>query len=53
MKEKIPIILSLKITKLNPPYFWLGGGEVDLKLRLYIKEFIQIMKPFITDISLS
>jgi hypothetical protein len=30
MKTDIPIILCESITKLQPNYFWLGGGEVDV-----------------------
>ena len=29
---RMPIILSKRITELNPQCFWLGGGEVDTKI---------------------
>lgn len=33
MATRLPIILSHKIAALQPDFFWLGGGEVDLKVR--------------------
>ncbi|CAN6476633.1 unnamed protein product [Victoria cruziana] len=47
MKTDIPVILDEAITKLNPDFFWLGGGEVDLKLGIRTSQFIQFIKPFI------
>ncbi|KAL9666316.1 hypothetical protein QQ045_000644 [Rhodiola kirilowii] len=47
MKTDIPVIVDEAITKLNPEYFWLGGGEVDLKLGIRTSEFIKFAKPFI------
>lgn len=49
MRTDIPVILSDAVVKLNPRFFWLGGGEVDLKLGLRTDDFIRIVKPFITD----
>jgi hypothetical protein len=43
--------LSHHIEKLNPNYFWLGGGEVDLKLAVDTKQFIKSMNPIIADIT--
>eukprot|EP00250_Pteridium_aquilinum_P008822 c18235_g1_i2 orf=127-849(+) len=51
MKTPIPIILSDAILKLQPPFFWLGGGEVDLKLGLSTEDFIKMFNPFIADCS--
>lgn len=45
----VQVILSDAIVKLSPRFFWLGGGEVDLKLGLQTDDFIRIVKPFITD----
>ena len=39
------------IVKLNPDFFWLGGGEVDLKLGARTTEFIKFVKPFIVNCS--
>ncbi|KAL4027012.1 hypothetical protein IC575_015463 [Cucumis melo] len=47
MKTDIPVILDEAIVKLNPDYFWLGGGEIDLKLGIRTSEFINFVKPFI------
>lgn len=39
------------ITKLKPDFFWLGGGEVDLKLGIKTPEFIDAVKPFLVNCS--
>jgi hypothetical protein len=49
----LQVILSDAIAKLEPDYFWLGGGEVDLKLGIKTLDFTQIVKPFITDCTYS
>ncbi|KAL0312869.1 UNVERIFIED_CONTAM: hypothetical protein Sradi_5686200 [Sesamum radiatum] len=51
MKTDIPVILDEAITKLNPDFFWLGGGEIDLKLGIRTSEFINYVKPFIVNCS--
>nr|GMD97249.1 YbaK/prolyl-tRNA synthetase-related family protein [Ipomoea batatas]GMD99967.1 YbaK/prolyl-tRNA synthetase-related family protein [Ipomoea batatas]GME02213.1 YbaK/prolyl-tRNA synthetase-related family protein [Ipomoea batatas]GME15998.1 YbaK/prolyl-tRNA synthetase-related family protein [Ipomoea batatas] len=51
MKTDIPVILDEAITKLKPDFFWLGGGEVDLKLGIKTPEFIDAVKPFIVNCS--
>eukprot|EP01016_Furgasonia_blochmanni_P048748 TRINITY_DN7310_c0_g1_i1.p1 TRINITY_DN7310_c0_g1~~TRINITY_DN7310_c0_g1_i1.p1 ORF type:complete len:314 (+),score=59.94 TRINITY_DN7310_c0_g1_i1:98-943(+) len=40
LKTPMPVILSDKITKLSPQCFWLGGGDVDLKIRISVDEFL-------------
>jgi len=50
-KYRIPIILSERIAALAPPFFWLGGGEVDVKFGIDTRKFIKIFKPYIFDIS--
>ncbi|KAF5729861.1 hypothetical protein HS088_TW20G00226 [Tripterygium wilfordii] len=47
MQTDIPVILDEAIVKLTPDFFWLGGGEVDLKLGVRTSEFINFVKPFI------
>lgn len=37
----IPIILSHKISQLEPRMFWMGGGHPDLKLGLGVGEFVE------------
>ena len=45
MKEALPIVLSDKIIRL--PKFWLGAGEVDLKLGVNTKEFCAVLNPIV------
>ncbi|XWS49755.1 hypothetical protein CRYUN_Cryun12cG0030000 [Craigia yunnanensis] len=51
MQTDIPVILDEAIVKLKPDFFWLGGGEVDLKLGIRTPEFINFVKPFIVSCS--
>lgn len=51
MRTDIPVILDEAIVKLNPGFFWLGGGETDLKLGIRTSEFINFVKPFIVSCS--
>ncbi|KAB2054076.1 hypothetical protein ERO13_A12G219900v2 [Gossypium hirsutum] len=51
MQTDIPVILDEAIVKLVPDFFWLGGGEVDLKLGIRTSEFINFVKPFIVSCS--
>lgn len=45
----LPLVLSHKIAQLQPDIFWLGGGEVDLKLSFSSAEFIEAYRPFVLD----
>lgn len=51
MKTNIPIIISKSLTELTPKFFWMGGGEVELKLGMSIDEFLGLTKAHIADIS--
>ncbi|XP_074559434.1 uncharacterized protein LOC141815383 [Curcuma longa] len=51
MEIDIPVILDEAITKLKPNFFWLGGGEVDLKLGIRTSQFLNAVKPFIVNCS--
>ncbi|MCD7462136.1 hypothetical protein HAX54_047837 [Datura stramonium] len=51
MRTDIRVILDEAITKLNPDFFWFGGGEIDLKLGIRTSEFIDFVKPFIVNCS--
>ncbi|KAL7160348.1 hypothetical protein ABFS83_01G088800 [Erythranthe nasuta] len=53
MKTDMPVILDEAIVKLNPDFFWLGGGEIDLKLGIRTSEFVNYVKPFIVNCSSS
>ena len=39
--DSLRIILSEGIYKLEPGYFWLGGGRVELKIGVSVEEFMQ------------
>ncbi|MED6215792.1 hypothetical protein PIB30_001410 [Stylosanthes scabra] len=51
MKTDIPVILDEAIVKLTPDFFWLGGGEVDLKLGIRTSQLIKFVNPFIFNCS--
>lgn len=48
-RTEMPIILSHKIAQLNPRVFFVGGGEVDLKLGMLVDEFLKAYNPLIVD----
>mmetsp|Transcript_14975 Transcript_14975/g.12443 ORF Transcript_14975/g.12443 Transcript_14975/m.12443 type:complete len:137 (-) Transcript_14975:33-443(-) len=52
MSTKMPIIISDRIID-DLPYedFWLGGGHIDLKLRLCKDEFLSVFNPIVADIT--
>ena len=50
MKTTLPIILSEQITQLQPNHFWLGAGQVDVKLRVEVNEFKELLKPMVARI---
>lgn len=45
----VQVILSDAIVKLEAGFFWLGGGEVDLKLGIRTSDFVRIINPFVVD----
>lgn len=49
IKTPLPIILSHRIAQLQPDFFFLGAGEVDLKLGLPAAEFVRRYQPFVWD----
>ena len=49
MKTNLPIILSKSIIELKPQYFWMGGGEVDLKLGISVEEFLALVSPLVSE----
>lgn len=53
MNTDIPVMLDEAIVKLKPEFFWLGGGEVFLKLGINTQEFIHSVKPFVVSCSSS
>ncbi len=53
--EKLPVIMSDKIMELakvhRKDYFWLGGGEIDLKWRVSTTDFCSYFDPIVSDIT--
>jgi hypothetical protein len=45
--SKIPIVLTHEALQLE--YMWLGGGHVDLKMKVKVKDFVAHFKPLIID----
>lgn len=43
--RSLPIVIAEPITALRPPlnFIWLGGGEVDVKLRLYVPQLLRAL----------
>ena len=48
-KRRIPTIISHHITNLRPDFFWMGAGEVDLKVGLPCTAFVQEFGIHVTD----
>ena len=48
MKTPLPIILAQAIADIEDRVFWMGGGEVDLKLGMTVDDFVQAYDPVIT-----
>jgi hypothetical protein len=38
----MPIVISHCIEKLQPQFFWMGGGHPDVKMRIALMEFLQL-----------
>ncbi|KAM0861747.1 hypothetical protein ACQ4PT_045694 [Festuca glaucescens] len=51
MDTDIPVIIDEAITKLDEDFFWLGGGEVDLKLGMRTSQFLKAFNPFVVNCS--
>ena len=51
MKTDLPILLSKPISALKPAQFWLGGGEVELKLGISVAEFLSTTNAEVAEIS--
>lgn len=49
IKTRLPIIMSDKIVALQPDMFWLGAGEVDLKVGMSAADFVTAYEPYVVD----
>jgi prolyl-tRNA editing enzyme YbaK/EbsC (Cys-tRNA(Pro) deacylase) len=45
----LPVVLSHRIKDLVPDWFWIGAGEVDLKVGMRVSEFIAHYQPLVLD----
>lgn len=50
LKVSVPIIASSFIKTIQPPYMWLGGGHVNIKLRIDVDEFTRCCSPYYANI---
>jgi prolyl-tRNA editing enzyme YbaK/EbsC (Cys-tRNA(Pro) deacylase) len=51
--DKIAVVLDAKIAALKPSLFWMGGGEVDLKLAMDVNEFVAHFKAFVASVTVA
>lgn len=51
MNRDFLIVLSDSILRLSSGSFFLGGGEVDVKWRVSVKQFVEHFKPIIANIT--
>jgi hypothetical protein len=51
MSEDLPVVVSDKLLALECGYFWLGGGHVDLKMRVSAAEFVDFFKAVVAPIT--
>ena len=49
-RTQLPMIMSDRILKLHPDWFWLGAAQTDLKLGLSAASFVRAYQPTIADI---
>lgn len=47
-RGEIPLVLSSRVARL--PEFWMGGGEVDLKLCASTEDFVRAYDPIVADV---
>ena len=51
LKLQIPFVLCSRIVETSPDWFYMGGGQIDVKLGIPTNDFIRSMKPIIGRIS--
>lgn len=49
LKTRMPVVIAKQIAQLDPPTFWLGAGEVSLKWRVELDEFVKAFNPVVLD----
>jgi hypothetical protein len=45
------VVISDRIVKLEEGFFWLGAGEVNLKWRVSVKDFLKYFDPVVANIT--
>ena len=50
MKTQLPIVLAKEIADLDPDEFWIGGGEIDLKIGMSVSDFTKAYDPMIVSL---
>ena len=53
LKTRMPVVFAKQIAQLDPPTFWLGAGEVSLKWRVELDEFVSAFNPVVLDFAMS
>lgn len=49
IRTQLPVVLSHRIMQLSPDFFWIGAGEVDLKVGMSATEFVKAYGAFVID----
>jgi prolyl-tRNA editing enzyme YbaK/EbsC (Cys-tRNA(Pro) deacylase) len=54
LASRIPVIVCSRIaaSSLKPPFVYLGGGEVDLKIGLSVSSLVQALMPIVGEVSI-
>jgi prolyl-tRNA editing enzyme YbaK/EbsC (Cys-tRNA(Pro) deacylase) len=53
MYTMIPVVVSASAASLRPSYLWLGGGEVDVKLRVPVQQLLSHLHAAVIDCTTS
>jgi prolyl-tRNA editing enzyme YbaK/EbsC (Cys-tRNA(Pro) deacylase) len=51
LKTRMPVVLDREITQIQPRMFWMGGGQIDLKWRVDLAEFLSVFDPIVCDVT--
>mmetsp|Transcript_8803 Transcript_8803/g.14999 ORF Transcript_8803/g.14999 Transcript_8803/m.14999 type:complete len:221 (+) Transcript_8803:60-722(+) len=51
LSTPIPVLLCASCLQLSPPFLWMGGGEVNVKLGIPVSDFIRATGAFVADVS--
>ena len=48
---QMPVVLAAPIAALTPDLFWMGGGQVDLKLAIRVGDFVRAYGARVADVT--